>query len=58
MRCWNTTKSRSDWSILPALANFRKAFAHGGGKNDPTDAMLLAEFLQKHFGNTRTAASR
>lgn len=36
-----------------ALANFRKAFAHGGGKNDPTDAMLLATFLCKHLGKTR-----
>ncbi len=28
-----------------ALASYRKAFAHGGGKNDPADAKLLANFL-------------
>ena len=28
-----------------ALANYRKAFAHGGGKNDPTDAKLICQFL-------------
>lgn len=31
-----------------ALANYRKAFAHGGGKNDPSDAKLLADFLQHY----------
>ena len=31
-----------------ALANYRKAFAHGGGKNDPTDAMLLAQLISHH----------
>jgi transposase len=28
-----------------ALANYRKAFAHGGGKNDPVDAKLISQFL-------------
>ncbi len=28
-----------------ALANYRKAFAHGGGKNDPVDAKLICQFL-------------
>ena len=28
-----------------ALANYRKAFAHGGGKNDPIDANLILQFL-------------
>jgi len=28
-----------------ALAAYRKAFAHGGGKNDPGDAMLLCQYL-------------
>jgi len=28
-----------------ALASYRKAFAHGGGKNDPTDAQLLCQYL-------------
>lgn len=31
-----------------ALAAYRKAFAHGGGKNDPGDAMLLCQYL-KHY---------
>jgi hypothetical protein len=31
-----------------ALAHYRKAFAHGGGKNDPSDAKLLARFLRDH----------
>lgn len=31
-----------------ALASFRKAFAHGGGKNDRSDAMLLTDYLL-HF---------
>ena len=29
-----------------ALANYRKAFAHGGGKNDPLDAALILQFLK------------
>lgn len=33
-----------------ALANYRKAFAHGGGKNDPVDAQLLAQFVA-HYRN-------
>jgi transposase len=28
-----------------ALANYRKAFAHGGGKTDPVDADLILRFL-------------
>lgn len=28
-----------------ALANYRKAFAHGGGRNDPVDANLILQFL-------------
>src|SRR5688572_8730856 len=28
-----------------ALANYRRAFAHGGGKNDPVDAALILQFL-------------
>jgi len=31
-----------------ALANYRKAFAHGGGKNDPLDAKLILQFLQRY----------
>ena len=41
-----------DVTIYPvnpaALAAYRKAFAHGGGKNDPGDAMLLCQYL-KHY---------
>ena len=36
-----------------ALANYRKAFAHGGGKNDPNDAQLLAEYLQHYLDKLR-----
>jgi len=36
-----------------ALASYRKAFAHGGGKNDPGDAMLLAEYLQHYLEKLR-----
>ena len=31
-----------------ALANYRKAFAHGGGKNDPVDAGLILQFLLRY----------
>jgi transposase len=31
-----------------ALADYRKALYPNGGKNDPTDAQLLLEFLRKH----------
>ncbi len=34
-----------------ALANYRKAFAPGGGKNDPVDAKLIMQFLI-HYGDT------
>lgn len=41
-----------DITIFPinpaALAAYRKAFAHGGGKNDPGDAWLLCEYLEKY----------
>lgn len=36
-----------------ALASYRKAFAHGGGKNDPSDAMLLAEYLRHYIEKLR-----
>jgi transposase len=36
-----------------ALASYRKAFAHGGGKNDPGDAMLLAQYLQHYIDQLR-----
>lgn len=31
-----------------ALASYRKAFASGGGKNDPVDARLIMQFLQHY----------
>jgi transposase len=36
-----------------ALANFRKAFAVSGAKNDPTDAQLMWEYLVKHRDRLR-----
>ena len=37
------------YPVNPAsLASYRKAFAHGGGKNDPADARLLAQYLQHY----------
>ena len=32
-----------------AMAAYRKAFAHGGGKNDPGDAMLLCQYLEHYL---------
>ncbi len=31
-----------------ALANYRKAFNHGGGKSDPVDARLILQYLQHY----------
>ena len=31
-----------------ALANYHKAFNHGGGKSDPVDARLIAQYLQHY----------
>ena len=39
-----------------ALANYRRAFAHGGGKNDPTDARLIMQFLQHYHDKLRQLA--
>lgn len=36
-----------------ALANYRKVFAHGGGKNDPVDARLIMQFLQHYRDQLR-----
>jgi len=36
-----------------ALANYRKAFAHGGGKNDPVDAKLILQYLQHYRDQLR-----
>ena len=47
-----------DVAIYPvnpaALASYRKSFRHGGGKNDPTDALLLAQYLQHYHSQLRT----
>jgi hypothetical protein len=47
----------SDVQIYPinpaGLANYRKAFAHGGGKNDPSDAMLLCQYLENYRDQLR-----
>ncbi|MFO0979699.1 MAG: transposase [Planctomycetaceae bacterium] len=46
-----------DLNIFPvnpaALANYRKAFAHGGGKNDPADAQLLCQYLSPYRDQLR-----
>ena len=46
-----------DITIYPinpaALAAYRKAFAHGGGKNDPSDAMLLCQYLSHYIEQLR-----
>jgi len=46
-----------DITIYPvnpaALAAYRKAFAHGGGKNDPGDAMLLCQYLSHYIQKLR-----
>lgn len=48
----NSLLEHDDVIIYPinpaALANYRKSFAHGGGKNDPSDALLLARFLHHY----------
>jgi transposase len=36
-----------------ALANYRKAFAHGGGKTDPVDAKLILQYLQHYRDQLR-----
>ena len=36
-----------------AMAAYRKAFAHGGGKNDPSDAMLLCRYLRHYIDQLR-----
>jgi transposase len=36
-----------------ALANYRKAFAHGGGKNDPVDAALVLQYLRHYRSQLR-----
>lgn len=36
-----------------ALANYRRAFAHGGGKNDPVDAKLILQYLEHYRDQLR-----
>lgn len=49
--------THQDITIYPvnpaALAAYRKAFAHGGGKNDPGDALLLCDYLQHYIQKLR-----
>ena len=53
----NALLEHPDVQIYPlnptALANYRKAFAHGGGKNDPLDASLILQFLRLYRGELR-----
>lgn len=53
----NALLKYDDITIVPinpaALACYRKAFAHGGGKNDPSDAQLLAKYLQHYHQDLR-----
>lgn len=53
----NALLEHPDVQIYPlnptALANYRKAFAHGGGKNDPLDASLILQFLKLYHGKLR-----
>ena len=48
----NALLEYDDIQIYPvnpaAMASYRKAFAHGGGKNDPVDAKLLAQFIEHY----------
>ena len=48
----NALLEYDDIQIYPvnpaAMASYRKAFAHGGGKNDPVDAKLLAQFIDHY----------
>jgi transposase len=48
----NALLKYDDLTIYPinpaAASNYRGAFAHGGGKNDPVDARLLVQFL-RHY---------
>ncbi len=36
-----------------AMANYRGAFAHGGGKNDPVDARLILKFIEQNREHLR-----
>ena len=46
--CSNMQTSASIRSTPNALSNYRKAFAHGGGKNDPVDAKLILQYLEHY----------
>jgi transposase len=53
----NALREYSTVRIYPvnpaALAAFRKALAHGGGKNDPVDARLILKFLEQNREHMR-----
>lgn len=48
----NALLDSPDLTIYPinpnALANYRKTFAHGGGKSDPVDAQLILQYLENY----------
>jgi len=45
--------------VPPAMtANLRKAFYSSGTKNDPSDADLLLDLVERHRGTTPTTLSR
>ncbi len=48
----NALREHSDITIYPinpaALAKYREAFAHGGGKNDKVDAALILQYLMHY----------
>ena len=43
--------------VVPAtLAKYREAFTHSGAKDDPTDAFLMVDFMQRHDDKLRVIA--
>ncbi len=53
----NALMQYNDVRVYPvnpnSLANYRKAFAHGGGKSDIKDARLLAQFTESYRDSLR-----
>lgn len=53
----NALREYGALSIFPinphAMACYRKAFAHGGGKSDPVDARLIMQYLSVHRAQLR-----
>jgi transposase len=47
-----------DWfdlfPVVPAtIAKYRETFTHSGAKDDPTDAFLMVDFMQRHDDKLR-----